>query len=100
MTPEQINKIVSLRKSGMGYGAIASEIGLSKSTISSFCKKHDLTDIVVGKDLINMPIRGNTVRERSLENKRLNPFKVTVSFAEKPNYDAVAEALQILTNVR
>ncbi len=31
------------------YGAIASEIGLSKSTVSSFCKKHDLTDILVSQ---------------------------------------------------
>ena len=36
MTTEQINRIVSLRKSGKGYDTIALETGISKSTISSF----------------------------------------------------------------
>ena len=66
MTTEQINRIVSLRKSGKGYDSIALETGISKSTISSFCKKNGLSGKASNKveeigvnSLLSSPCRGN-----------------------------------------
>lgn len=38
-------RIIDLKESGMGYGGIAKELGLSKSTISSFLKTLDKNSI-------------------------------------------------------
>lgn len=38
MTDQQKEKIIQMREEGNGYGAIAKEVGLSKSTIGNFCK--------------------------------------------------------------
>lgn len=68
MTTEQINRIVTLRKSGHGYDAVAKETGISKSTISSFCKKNGLAgkgnivEETAKKDLNCSPDRGNNGR--------------------------------------
>lgn len=43
MTDEQKNKIIELRKNGAGYKAIASEIGLSRDAVRSFCKSRNLS---------------------------------------------------------
>ena len=43
MTDEQKNKIIELRKNGTGYKAIASEIGLSRDAVRSFCKSRNLS---------------------------------------------------------
>lgn len=111
MTTEQINRIVSLRKSGKGYDTIALETGISKSTISSFCKKNGLSgkvnnkvEEIGGNSLLSSPSRGNVdagKKPKSLrKSRRTGDFKVTVSFAGEPNEAALAEALRILTNVR
>ena len=111
MTTEQINRIVSLRKSGKGYDTIALETGISKSTISSFCKKNGLSgkasnkvEEIVGNSLLSSPSRGNVDAGKKPESlrksRRTGDFKVTVSFAGEPNEAALAEALRILTNMR
>ena len=41
MTDQQKEKIIQMREEGNGYGAIAKEVGLSKSTIGNFCKAFD-----------------------------------------------------------
>ncbi len=42
MTTDQKNSIVWMRKSGIGYAAIAQELGLSKNTVKTFCRRNDL----------------------------------------------------------
>ena len=42
MNIEQKSKIVSLRKEGYGYTKIAQALGLSKNTVKSYCKRHNL----------------------------------------------------------
>lgn len=102
MTTEQKNRIVSLRKAGYGYTAVARELGLSKSAISNFCRENGLSGkahIIEEDNLINEPSRGNTVPAESFEKsrRRVN-YKVSVFFADEPNEEAVAEALRILVN--
>ena len=94
MTNEQNTQIVQMRDDGKSYAVIARELGLPRSTVSNFCLRND------GKDLIRTQGRGNTVNAGSFENKRIPACKVYVEFAEKPNEDALAAALQILMNVR
>ena len=102
MTTEQKNRIVSLRKAGYGYMAIARELDIPKSTISNYCRKNGLGNIVeeAGKnDLICTPHRGNLEAARKVGKSKAPAFKVTCIFADEPNEEAVAEALRILTNV-
>jgi len=42
MTNKEKLQIQELKAKGYGYGTIAKELGLSKSTVSSFCKVQDL----------------------------------------------------------
>ena len=42
MNVEQKSKIASLREEGYGYSKIAQTLGLSKNTIKSYCKRHNL----------------------------------------------------------
>jgi len=44
MTSEEKNQIARMRKSGLSYTKIARELGLSKNTVSSFCRRNDLTE--------------------------------------------------------
>lgn len=64
MTNEQKTKIIELRKKGFGYGQIAVELSLSKNTVSSFCKRNELSYLELGskhfckycgKEIINLP---------------------------------------------
>ncbi len=43
MTDEQKTKIISLRREGLGYTAVAKRIGISKDTVKSFCRRNGLT---------------------------------------------------------
>ena len=43
MTDEQKNKIIELRKNGAGYKAIATEVGMSRDAVRSFCKNRNLS---------------------------------------------------------
>ncbi len=76
MTTEQKSRIAILRAAGLGYATIAKELGVPKSTISSYCQKNHL---------ISASNRGNTV---------------TLTFASEPDEAAMAEALMNLMNVR
>lgn len=43
MKTDEKNKIVSLRKEGRSMTEIADELGLSRNTVKSFCRRHGLT---------------------------------------------------------
>ncbi len=42
MTDEQKTKIMSLRREGLGYTAIAKRLDISKDTVKSFCRRNGL----------------------------------------------------------
>ncbi len=42
MTNEEKKQISAMRRDGKGYAAIASELGLTKSQVSSFCRRSGL----------------------------------------------------------
>ena len=44
MTKEETQRVDALRRKGMGYGAIASELALSVNTEKSYCRRHALPD--------------------------------------------------------
>ena len=94
MTTEQKDRIVGLRNSGKSYAEIAQELGLGKSTVSNFCLRNGINN------LLSTPVRGNTVHAGSVEKPSIPACKVTVTYAEKPNEAALADALKILMNVR
>ena len=98
MTVEQKDRITALRNSGKSYAEIARELGLGKSTISNFCLR---TGVEAGRNnLIETPFRGNVVDAGNVEKQSVPACKVTVTYAEKPNEAALADALKILMNVR
>ena len=98
MTVEQKDRITALRNSGKSYAEIAKELGLGKSTISNFCLRNG---VELGKNsLIDSPFRGNVVHAGNVEKQSVPACKVTVTYAEKPNEAALADALKILMNVR
>ena len=43
MTSNTKNSVIKLRLNKKSYGEIAKELGLSKSTVASFIKEHDIT---------------------------------------------------------
>ena len=47
MTEEEKSAVLRLRSSGLGYKAIAAQLGLSQQTVASFCKR----DTPVRKDV-------------------------------------------------
>ena len=51
MTTEQKNRIVSLRKEGYGYAAVAKKLGLTKNAVSYFCRQNGLAGAQEKKDL-------------------------------------------------
>ena len=61
MTREEKIRVQELRKEGKGYRVISDELGISISTIASFCKKHenDCLDICLqcGKHIEHTPHR-------------------------------------------
>ena len=94
MTTEQKDRIISLRISGKSYTEIAQELGLGKSTVSNFCLRNGINN------LLSTPVRGNVVDAGSVEKQSVPACKVTVTFAEKANEAALADALRILIAVR
>ena len=94
MTVEQKDRITALRNSGKSYAEIARELRLGKSTVSNFCLRNGINN------LLSDPVRGNVVRAGGLEKQSIPACKVTVTYAEKPNEAALADALKILMNVR
>lgn len=49
MTNKEKQIIIELRKSGLGYGAIATELGISKNAVSAFCRR---LNIEAGKEKV------------------------------------------------
>ena len=45
MTLEQKNEIIRLRKKSVGYTAIATQLGISKETVKTFCKRNNMGGI-------------------------------------------------------
>ena len=43
MNENQKKQIIQLRHEGYGYSTIATAVGINKSTIVAFCRKHNLT---------------------------------------------------------
>lgn len=43
MTPQEKSQIIALRRQGRKYTDISAELGLSVSTVKSFCYRHPLT---------------------------------------------------------
>ena len=98
MTTEQKDRIMALRNNGKSYAAIARELGLGKSTVSNFCLRNGVEP--VKNNLPESLFRGNVVHAGSVEKQSVPACKVTVTYAEKPNEAALADALKILMNVR
>ena len=94
MTTEQKDRIIGLRNSGKSYAEIAHDLGLGKSTVSNFCLRNGINN------LLSTPVRGNTVHAGSVENQSVPACKVTVMYAEKTDEASLAEALRILASVR
>ena len=94
MTTEQKDRIIGLRNSGKSYAEIAQELGLGKSTVSNFCLRNGINN------LLSTTVRGNVVHAGSIEKQSVPACKVTVTYAEKPNETALADTLKILMNVR
>ena len=98
MTVEQKDRITALRNNGKSYAEIARELGLGKSTVSNFCLRNG---VETGRNnLPETPFRVNTVHAGSVEKQSVPACKVTVTYAEKQNEAALADALKILMNVR
>ena len=91
MTNEQKSRIAQLKAEGKSYGEIARELGIPRTTVSNFCLRNNL---------LRAQFRGNTVHAGSVEKQSVPACKVTVTYAEKPNEAALADALKILMNVR
>lgn len=67
MKKEQKQQIITLRRNGMGYGSIASQLGISINTVKSFCHRHSLAaqaDDSVCEEC-GKPIAHNPGRKRS-----------------------------------
>lgn len=42
MTSEEKDRIANLREKGLGYKAIAAQLGLSANSVKSYCKRNDM----------------------------------------------------------
>lgn len=49
MTETQKEEIISLRKSGVGYGKIAQTLGVPINTVKSFCRRNVAAEVTVTK---------------------------------------------------
>ena len=45
MTDAQKEQVRYLRCEGLGYGAIATRLGISENTVKSFCRRNNLTGV-------------------------------------------------------
>ena len=110
MTSAEKQRIIRLREQGLGYAQIANRMGLSKSTVSTFCKRNGLAEENKepakpcnyllfegsrGKTDADLPQPTTVVSDAEVPE---NPCQVTVTYAEKPDETAVADVLSILKN--
>ena len=110
MTNMQKRQITRLREQGLGYAQIANRLGLSKSTVSTFCKRNELSEEKPQKpknSLLSGDFRVNTVTDLlqpttvvSDQGNLENVCTVTVTYADEPDETAVADVLEILRNAR
>ena len=111
MTNAEKLRITRLREQGLGYTQIANRMGLSKSTVSAFCRRNGLTEEKPRKSnnsLLSGTLRVNTVTANPLPTTVVSDVddavkitcKVTVTYADKPDETAVADVLDILRNAR
>ena len=119
MTQEQKTRITQLRQQNTGYASIARELGLSVNTVKAFCRRNDLSGTrdqgvqpiqtlsgdAPQTDLHSGESRGNSTthsRPGSLENPEHPDIKpvwnVSVSYADTPDENAVADVLSMLMN--
>ena len=42
MTPDEKSRLIAMRKAGRSYTEIADELGISKNTIKTFCRRNGL----------------------------------------------------------
>ena len=114
MTNTEKQRITRLREMGLGYTQIANRLGISKSTVSTFCQRNGLAEEKKEKprksnnSLLSGALRVNTVTADPQPTTVVSDddgtvkitCKVTVSYAEKPDETAVADVLDILRNAR
>lgn len=111
MTNAEKQRIIRLREQGLGYAQIANRMGLSKSTVSTFCKRNGLAEETKDNPrkpknyLLSGATHGNTSTDLPqptmlvAEPMELDiTCKVTVSYADEPDETAVADVLEILRN--
>ena len=111
MTNAEKQRIIRLREQGLGYAQIANRMGLSKSTVSTFCKRNGLAEEPKEKPqksknyLLSGATHGNTSTDlpqpTTVVNDNDEPeitCEVTVTYADKPDPTAVADVLSILKN--
>lgn len=114
MTNAEKLRITRLREQGLGYTQIANRLGISKSTVSTFCQRNGLAEEKKEKpgksnnSLLSGALRVNTVtadpRPTTVASDSGNAekitCKVTVTYADKPDETAVADVLDILRSAR
>ena len=113
MTSAEKQRIVRLREQGLGYTQIANRMGLSKSTVSTFCKRNGLAEETKEKAqksknyLLSGATHGNTSTDLPQpttvvpdQDGQENICTVTVTYADRPDETAVADVLEILKNAR
>ncbi len=73
MTGEQKEKIIRFRSMGRGYAAIGKELGISKDTVKSFCRRNSLTsaDILVIDDKDRCRECGVEIKQRPKMKKQV-----------------------------
>ena len=114
MTNAEKLRITRLREQGLGYTQIANRLGISKSTVSTFCQRNGLAEEKKEKprksnnSLLSGDLRVNTDTANPQPTTVVSDdgdtmkitCKVTVMYADKPDETAVADILDILRNAR
>ena len=95
MTTEQKSQIVSLRKEGYGYAAVAKKLGLTKNAVSYFCRQNGLAGAQEKKDLL-LPARRANVDDTKGTGAAC---KVKYVFSEESNEAVLPEVLRILSTI-
>ena len=56
MTPDEKSRLSAMRKAGRSYTEIAAELGISKNTIKTFCRRNGLTSEVESMPIETTPV--------------------------------------------
>ncbi len=119
MTDYQKKRIALMRKQNVGYATIAKELKLSLGSVKQFCRRNSLqcSDFENGtqpeniaetppeNDLISVKSRGISTTAKQSRTVESTGFsgdqvicEVTVSYADEPDFGAVADVLDLLTH--